>query len=258
MTCPYYGHEGDDVRDMWTCRFAPDDPGTWGMHRHEQHQIAWVSEGLTTAVVEGRSWVLPPTRALFIPAHAPHDTLNRPPATLHCVYVWPRACPLDWREPTVIGVGPLLRELMLAMSGPELQAVEDSARILFFGLVAAVRDPGVAVPMPRDPRAREVASALVARPDDPRPLEELATAAGTSVSTLRRAFTGTGMTFTDWRTQVRLRAALPLLADGLPVARVAHRVGYTSLNGFVDAFRRHHGHTPAAHFRPWPHPPRPR
>jgi AraC-like DNA-binding protein len=33
-------------------------------------------------------------------------------------------------------------------------------------------------------------------------------------------------------------------------ARVARRVGYASLTGFVDAFRRHFGHTPAAHFRP--------
>jgi AraC-like DNA-binding protein len=246
---PYTGHEGDDARDMWTCRFPPGEPGGWGPHRHHQHQIAWVSEGVTTAVVEGRSWVLPPTRALFIPAHAVHDTLNRTPAVLHCLYVWPRACPLDWTAPTVIAVGPLLRELMLALAGPELRDVEDSARRVFFGLVGAVPDPGVAVPLPGHPRARAVAEGIVARPADPRGLDELAAAAGTSVSTLRRAFAGTGMTFTDWRTQVRLRAALPMLADGLPVARVAHRVGYTSLNGFVDAFRRHFGHTPARHYR---------
>lgn len=252
IAIPYSGHEGDDEREMWICRFDADERGGWGLHRHEQHQIAWVSEGLTTATVEGRSWVLPPTRALFIPAHAAHDTVNRPPAALHCLYVWPHACPLDWTEPTVIGVGALLRELLLALSGPELQAVEESARRLFFGLVGTVADPGVTVPLPGDRRARAIASALIARPDDPRPLDELAQAAGTSVSTLRRAFAETGMTFTDWRTQVRLQAALPHLADGVPVAGVARRVGYTSLNGFVDAFRRHFGHTPAAHFRPAP------
>ncbi|MCF7550069.1 helix-turn-helix domain-containing protein [Pseudonocardia sp. WMMC193] len=245
---PYERHEGDDERSMWICRFGPAEPGGWGLHRHEQHQIAWVSEGLTTAVVEDRTWVLPPTRALFVPAHAAHDVVNRPPAALHCLYVWPHACPLDWTAPTVIGVGPLLRELMLALSGPALQAVEESARTLFFGLVGAVTDPGVAVPLPDDRRARAVAQWLVSRPDDPRGLDELAPAAGTSVSTLRRAFAETGMTFTDWRTQVRLQAALPHLADGMPVAGVARRVGYASLNGFVDAFRRHFGHTPAAHF----------
>jgi len=249
QAAPYEGHEGDDVLDMWICRFGPSEPGGWGLHRHHQHQIAWVSEGLTTAVVEGRSWVLPPTRALFIPAHAVHDTTNRPPAALHCLYVWPRACPLDWTEPTVIGVGPLLRELLLALSGPALRAVEESARTLLFGLVGAVSDPGVEVSMPVDRRARVVAETLTGSPADPRLLEDWACELGTSVSTLRRAFADTGMTFTDWRTQVRLRAALPLLADGVPVAGVARRVGYTSLNGFVDAFRRHFGHTPAAHFR---------
>ncbi|MCE0766537.1 hypothetical protein LWC35_27060 [Pseudonocardia kujensis] len=30
---------------------------------------------------------------------------------------------------------------------------------------------------------------------------------------------------------------------------MARRVGHASLNGYVDAFRRHFGHTPAAHFR---------
>ncbi|WP_181781304.1 helix-turn-helix transcriptional regulator [Pseudonocardia pini] len=246
---PYEGHAGDDALDMWICRFGLAEPGGWGLHRHHQHQIAWVSEGLTTAVVEGRSWVLPPTRALFIPAHAVHDTVNRPPSALHCLYVWPHACPLDWTAPTVIGVGPLLRELLLALSGPALQAVEDSARTLLFGLVGAVPDPGVEVRMPTDRRARVVAETLTADPADPRSLDDWAPALGTSVSTLRRAFADTGTTFTDWRTQVRLRTALPLLADGVPVAGVARRVGYASLNGFVDAFRRQFGHTPAAHFR---------
>lgn len=106
------------------------------------------------------------------------------------------------------------------------------------------------MPLPADPRARAVAGRLSATPADPRSLEDWSVELGTSVSTLRRAFAvGTGMTFTDWRTQVRLRASLPLLADGLPVAGVARRVGYASLNGYVDAFRRHFGHAPAAHFR---------
>lgn len=111
-------------------------------------------------------------------------------------------------------------------------------------------DPGVAVPLPSDPVARVVARHLVACPADPRTLAEWAAQLGCSVSSLRRAFrSGTSMTFTAWRTQVRLRAALLLLAQDIPVASVAGRVGYSSLTGFVDAFRRHFGQTPAAHFR---------
>jgi AraC-like DNA-binding protein len=244
-------HDGDDQLAMWICRFPADEPGGWGVHHHRQHQIAWVSEGMATTSVGSRSWVLPPTRALFIPAGVPHDTVHRLPSVLHCLYAWPAACPLEWTEPTVIAVSPLVRELMLAMTGPGLHTeVADSARTLFFGLVERLTDPGTEIGLPVDPRARAVAEHLVGQPADDRSLDEWAAAFSSSASTLRRAFlTGTGMTFTDWRTQVRLRASLPLVADGVPIAAVARRVGYTSLNGYVDAFRRHYGHTPAAHFR---------
>lgn len=106
------------------------------------------------------------------------------------------------------------------------------------------------MPLPGDPRAGAVAAHLLVAPTDPRALAEWAMQLNTSVSTSRRAFLAeTGMTFTDWRTQARLRAALPLLADGLPIDAVGRRAGFMSRAGFVDAFRRHFGHSPAAHSR---------
>lgn len=244
-------HEDTDDLDMWVCLFDRDEPGGWGPHHHDEHQVIWVDEGLTTATAGGRTWVLPPTRALFVPGGTPHDTVNRPPSTLHCVYVRPHACPLDWTQPTVITMTPLLRELTLALAGEGVHAeVEAPARALFFALVQGRTDPGVRVPLPEDPRARDVATRLLASPGDPRTLDDWADALSTSVSTLRRAFlSGTGMTFTDWRTQARLGAALPLLADGMPVAAAGRRAGFTSRAGFVDAFRRHFGHSPAAFAR---------
>ncbi|QJY47293.1 helix-turn-helix domain-containing protein [Pseudonocardia broussonetiae] len=251
MTSALDVHEDTDELDMWVCRFGRDEPGGWGLHHHREHQIIWVGDGRTTAVAGDRTYVLPPTRALFVPGGVPHDTRNRPPSALHCVYVRPEACPLDWTEPTVLDMTPLLRELTLALAGAGVHAeVEEQARSLFFALVRQVPDPGVAVPMPDDPRARVVAVHLVAAPADPRTLEDWAAQLSTSVSTLRRAFVaGTGMTFTDWRTQVRLRAALPMLADGLPVASAGRRAGFSSRAGFVDAFRRHFGRSPGAYAR---------
>nr|WP_281387116.1 helix-turn-helix transcriptional regulator [Jiangella mangrovi] len=102
--------------------------------------------------------------------------------------------------------------------------------------------------MPVDAPARALAEAIVAQPADGRGLREWATALHVSEKTLRRAFLAeTGMTFTDWRTRVRLRASLPLLADQLPVAAVAARVGYRSANGYIGAFRRHFGRTPGSY-----------
>ena len=68
--------------------------------------------------------------------------------------------------------------------------------------------------------------------------------------TLERAFAAeAGVPFGRWRTLLRLQAALPMLAAGQPVSRVAGRVGYETPSAFVAAFRRETGQTPAAYFR---------
>ncbi|GES29907.1 helix-turn-helix domain-containing protein [Streptomyces angustmyceticus] len=58
------------------------------------------------------------------------------------------------------------------------------------------------------------------------------------------------MPFGQWRTRVRLRAAMPLLAGGATVAAVAARVGYASPSAFVAAFRRAVGVPPGAYLTP--------
>ncbi len=74
-----------------------------------------------------------------------------------------------------------------------------------------------------------------------------------SERTLARAFAAeTGVPFGRWRTLLRLQAALPMLARGEPVGRVASRVGYDTPSAFVAAFRRETGQTPAAYFRSRP------
>jgi AraC-like DNA-binding protein len=47
----------------------------------------------------------------------------------------------------------------------------------------------------------------------------------------------------------KLQAAIPALAAGEPVGKVARMVGYESPSAFVAAFRRETGMTPATYFR---------
>jgi AraC-like DNA-binding protein len=58
-----------------------------------------------------------------------------------------------------------------------------------------------------------------------------------------------GMSFPQWRTQLRLHHALVLLADDTPVTVVAHRCGWSSASAFIDVFRRAFGHTPGTYRR---------
>ncbi|MFI9590881.1 helix-turn-helix transcriptional regulator [Nonomuraea sp. NPDC052265] len=86
-------------------------------------------------------------------------------------------------------------------------------------------------------------------PADGRTLATLAARAGTSERTFARLCRRElGMSFPQWRTQLRLHHALLLLADGLPVTVVAHRCGWASAGAFIDVFRRALGYTPGHAF----------
>ena len=112
-------------------------------------------------------------------------------------------------------------------------------------------DAPIDLPDPVDDRALAVATALHADPADARGLDAHAAAAGSSRRTLSRLFVrDTGLTFESWRTRLRLRAGLIRLAEGAPVSRAAHEVGYSTASAFLAAFRRVTGTTPGRYLDP--------
>lgn len=224
----------------------------FGEHEHRAHQLAWAAAGVLTVDIGGHSWVLPPTLALWIPTGVPHTTSTTRPSLMRSVYLPPEHCPVRWTEPTVVAVGPLLRELVTHLGTPELEpAARGRAEAVLFDLLRPVGVTTIEVPMPTDPRARRVAEALIARPADPRALAEWGHAVGASSRTLARLFsTETGMSFGRWRTRARLRAGLEHMAANRPLTAVAHHVGYATPSSFVAAFRQETGRTPGAYFAP--------
>ncbi|WP_199521624.1 helix-turn-helix transcriptional regulator [Jiangella anatolica] len=238
----------DGAEEFWLSRFDLPRLSGFTVHEHAEHQLSWVAHG-QLVVEAGGTWLLPPSQAVWIPAGTPHALRATRPTQLYCLYLWPADCPVPWTRTTVVAADPMLRQVILYLARPDLP---DDAAQRARALLADVLRPDPAatkdVPMPFDGQARDLADAIVRDPGDQRGLREWAAALHVSEKTLRRAFVAqTGMTFTDWRTQVRLRAALPLLADRLPVASVAARVGYRSVNGFINAFRRHFGRTPGSY-----------
>jgi AraC-like DNA-binding protein len=103
------------------------------------------------------------------------------------------------------------------------------------------------VPCPTAPLLAAVCDMLHADPGDSRTLAELGRVVGASERNLSRLFRqDLGMTFPQWRTQLRLHRALVLLAERTPVTTVAHQCGWSSASAFIDVFRRSFGHTPGA------------
>ena len=223
-------------------------------HWHDDNQLAWSPEGVLVVLTEGGgggSYVLPPSRALWIPAGTVHETRASGAAVLRSVYVEPRRCSIDWDVPTPVAVSPLLGELIHHLDDREIGAEERArAEAVLFDLLVPLRIATIDVRSPADPRARGVADALLADPADPRTLHEWGRTVGASSRTLARAFLhDTGLSFGRWRTLVRLQASLLYLAAQMPVSVVAPLVGYRTTSAYVAAFRAHTGVTPGRYFQ---------
>lgn len=199
------------------------------------------------------AWVVPPGRAVWVPAGMEHTIHAHGRLAMRTVYVAPDAVlglPVDC---FVVNVSPLLRELILAaMTMPVLYPLAGPEARLVAVLLDRIRAAHVAplyLPLPDDSRLRRVADALVADPGDPRPLHAWAKTAGSSARTLARLFAAeTGLSFRQWRQQARLLDALRRLAEGQPVTTVALDLGYESPSAFIAMFKKALGVTPGRYF----------
>jgi AraC-like DNA-binding protein len=233
-------------------RLGAADHFDW--HEHGAHQLSVAADGVLCMGVDERDrmWVLPRSRALWIPAGRSHTVDTIGGATMTSLWFDPVACPIDWTEPTVVPVDELLGALVARLDRDDLGADERArAEAVLFDLVRPLALPTATLdlPMPVDDRARRVADALLADPADPRSLAEWGRVVGAGDRTLTRAFVReTGLRFDEWRTRARVTAAVGLLATGSPVGRVAGDVGYATASAFGAAFRRVTGTTPTAYF----------
>ncbi|NUW40858.1 AraC family transcriptional regulator [Nonomuraea rhodomycinica] len=219
-------------------------------HRHDDHQIVYAARGVLAITTDAGSWIAPATRAIWVPAGTVHAHRAHGELELHFVGLPPGDNPLGLDAPTVLTVGPLLRELILAYTrAPDDDSPERGRlrAVLLDQLRASPQQP-VHLPAPTAPRLKALCDILRADPADDRTLAALGKQVGASDRTLSRLFrSDLGMTFPQWRTQLRLYHALVLLAEKTPVTTVAHRCGWSSASAFIDVFRRAFGHTPGAH-----------
>ena len=218
-------------------------------HAHELAQIVFARRGVMRVQTEAGAWVVPPERAIWMPAGIVHWIRCVTAVAMRSVYVAMPTGRSDRAVPAVLGVSPLLRAVILRLveGGP---GDRSALLTVLAGEVEAVPAAPLHLPEPRDPRLRRLCAALRADPGGTASLPALARAAGGSERTMMRLFaTETGMTFRAWQRRLRFLAALERLAAGEPVTRVALELGYAGPSAFIASFKRTLGATPARYFR---------
>lgn len=219
-------------------------------HIHADHQFVYASHGLLCVDTETSRWVVPPLRALWVPAQTPHVVTAKADSVMSTLYIEPSSAPSLPAHVTVVSVTPLLRELIRHIhdhppSGAERQRLEEVILDQIMSAQAAPLD----VPRLHDPRVQAIADALNRDPRDRRTLREFGRQVGASERTLQRLFTTeTGTSFGRWRTQVRLQHGIIALGQGKSVTTAALTSGYAEPSAFIAAFRSTFGTTPGRYF----------
>lgn len=220
-------------------------------HKHDWHQLLYACAGAMSVHAERQSWMIPPGKAVFLPANCAHTIrMWGSVAMRSLIFATRLAKPaLNAMECQVLSVTPLLRELILrVVDTPALDVRLASHRRLLGVLLDEMQAAPVmplALPLPIDARSLAVARQVLAEPAGATTLDKLARKHGVGRRTVERRFCSeTGFTFGVWRQKVRLLHSIRLLSDGQSVTDAALDAGYTSVSAFIAAFKQTFGCTP--------------
>ena len=214
----------------------------------------YAARGVLSVHTERGTSIVPANRVGWTPAGFTHYHRAHSHTDMRILFLPASLARLAPGHPAVFMVSDLAREVLLTLTGPrnydraargwDRAARARLRRVLVDELREAHEQP-LQLPEPRDDRLQAVAQMLYEHPADSAALAELGQRIGASARTLSRLFHNElGMTFYEWRTQLRIYHALVLLADGHDTTYVAHACGWANPSSFVAAFANIIGTTP--------------
>jgi AraC-like DNA-binding protein len=224
------------------------------LHFHDRDQFVYASRGVMTIRTRNGTWVVPPHRAVWIPAGIAHTITMSGLVAMRTLYLKPRLAKALPRNCCVINVPTLLKELIIhACTVRTLKkSVKWQMHLLAVILhqLEAVQMIPLQLPHFSDPRLVRIAKILMGDPRDSRTLAQLCKGTGAGKRSVERLFQQEiGMTFGKWRQQLRLMQGTRLLAEGAKVTHAALECGYSTPSAFTSMFRKALGITPSSYFR---------
>lgn len=223
-------------------------------HRHRRSQLLYGVRGALTVHTDQGAWVVPPERAMWIPGGTQHEVRVIGAVSVHSLYIEAEFTANLPQQCAVMAPSPLMRSLLLVAVDAPLEYEPGSRAGLIMELLLfelrELRTLPLSLPLPRDARLASRCRRFLRRPSTHDTIDEWSAATGMS----RRGFTRrfrqeTGLSFADWRQRACVLSALPRLASGEAITRVALDLGYDSPAAFTSMFKRILGMPPSRYLR---------
>ncbi|MBL4719644.1 MAG: helix-turn-helix transcriptional regulator [Alphaproteobacteria bacterium] len=223
-------------------------------HRHQRAQLLYAEYGTMIVETEEGGWVVPPREGVWIPHGIQHSIRMQSNVATRSVYFDRETSERFPRHCQVIGVSPLLRQLLIAAVDLPVEYDRQSraGRIMTL-IVDETRDAPVlplSTPFPSQDEPRQARLAAACRkflesPSIRNSIDDWCADLAMSRRSFTRLFRReTGLSFSAWRRRACLQAALPRLVGGASITTVALDLGYSSPSAFTAMFTRHMGRSP--------------
>jgi AraC-like DNA-binding protein len=221
-------------------------------HWHTWNQVVYAISGVLTVTASGRSFVISPEQAVWLPQGTRHRVGSLLGAEFRSLWIGDghkRSLPT---VPTPFEVSSLLRALIveIAQVSPKPSPIGYVDRLteLIFDQLLLAKPLISALPWATDRSVTLLCEALYENPSDVRSVSMWAERLHMSERTLARRFAAdTGMSLRSWRRRLRLFKAVELLSSGFSVTEAAMELGYSSASAFVYAFRTEMGVSPSSY-----------
>jgi AraC-like DNA-binding protein len=232
---------------------AKDYPASYVgyMHSHARAQLLYAASGSMRLTMKLGCWIIPPKRAVWLPAGYAHQTGSIGQLEMRTLYIDPA---VDFvflpKAPRMLHISSLLHELVLRVVAMPIEYDEKGhdGQIVkaLFGEIDWTPVHPVSLPSLHDKRLQRMEQSLLSKPSDTNTLEQWAAKLDMSSRTLMRLLKKeTDLTFQTWRDQVRTFVAIPMLAEGKPLVEIADALGYDTAWAFTSMFKRVTGKVPS-------------
>jgi AraC-like DNA-binding protein len=224
------------------------------LHSHARAQFLYAASGTMKLIMHAGCWIIPPKRAVWLPAGFEHQTGSIGPLEMRTLYVDPATVSVTLPDsPRMLRVSALLHELVLrAMAMPiEYDESGQDGQIIraLLGEIDWSPIHPMSLPSLRDERLQRVEKSLLRKPGERMTLEQWAIQLDMSARTLSRLVRrDTHLSFQTWRDQIRTFVAIPMLTEGRPLVEIADELGYDTAWAFTAMFKRVTGMVPSRYF----------
>lgn len=223
-------------------------------HHHRRAQLMYCISGSFELAIENQLFIVSPSYAIWIPSMLEHCATSPSIVKFRSLYFDVDVYPKLPTHMHSIQVSPLLKQLIDKLCGfedgyPAPSPQQRLADVVLDELAIAPVE-SFQVPLSEHPSIQAIYQYTLLNISSNEKIPAIAKRHCMSVKSMQRLFLQElGISFEQWRLQLKVIKAIELLSSGMRTTQVSQQLGYSNDSSFIAMFKRQTRKTPSC-FKP--------